>query len=642
VRESWSIHANRFLAAAGIKEKIDHRSYADQGIEQIPTIKLGAAATRLEQKGEATERGDINRQIVAANQQIQQQRRQAQKQERTIERLQKKQQQPGLIAQTIDTVKTAYAHQQQLAHAKANQKQLEILHHQATTQQALFSVQAAPILSELLKLHQTDTLQLGQYQINQTPDSDSITVHRTLPHSSNQTPILAARTQSGKWRGVPVKLIDSTKPNLTAQTVSDWQQQLHCSYPQTLANRFYKTMNDYGVRQVTTNQARIEYQPDNQRLTIKIANPQGQYNRTGFLAQKSDNGQWQILQNLTVKLDSHTVNQMHQILESVIQKQLMLKAADVANCLLDLNSISDYTLQLESGTVRLQRRFFTFTDKKTTISVLPHHQQQYQTIGTVSSSTSELLKSDAKAKLHQSDSSLLNSYLIEQLERSFTAQRQFQLEQEAIARSKSRTKKTISDLAHSALDLVLLTEKTTIDAGIYQITLNPRSPGLDITIGGKQHLSLKFDGDQVKKVKVDPDLNLASTELNEQYRQINQSVQQGIKSIKQEQLRHKLAIALHQTIQDLAIVVDTDSPSFRCSEYEIERQGRWIKRRGETDNLLELNAQSTPILSESFKQLDPELISQLRQVTEQLIQAKSKQNIQIKSKSKERDGGFCL
>lgn len=65
-RAEWERHANDALEKADEAERIDHRSYEDQGIERIPTIKLGAAAA-LEARGTLTERGDINREITAAN-----------------------------------------------------------------------------------------------------------------------------------------------------------------------------------------------------------------------------------------------------------------------------------------------------------------------------------------------------------------------------------------------------------------------------------------------------------------------------------------------------------------------------------------------------------------------------------------------
>ena len=40
-RKSWAEHANRYLALNGIDQKIDHRSYAEQGINLIPQGQVG-------------------------------------------------------------------------------------------------------------------------------------------------------------------------------------------------------------------------------------------------------------------------------------------------------------------------------------------------------------------------------------------------------------------------------------------------------------------------------------------------------------------------------------------------------------------------------------------------------------------------
>jgi len=53
-------------------ERIDHRSYERQGIDQIPTVHLGAAASQMERRGIRTERGNINREIEVSNQQLRQ------------------------------------------------------------------------------------------------------------------------------------------------------------------------------------------------------------------------------------------------------------------------------------------------------------------------------------------------------------------------------------------------------------------------------------------------------------------------------------------------------------------------------------------------------------------------------------------
>lgn len=50
---------------------MDHRSFKRQGLDQIPTIHLGAATSALENKGFRTEKGDINREIKKQNSLIQ-------------------------------------------------------------------------------------------------------------------------------------------------------------------------------------------------------------------------------------------------------------------------------------------------------------------------------------------------------------------------------------------------------------------------------------------------------------------------------------------------------------------------------------------------------------------------------------------
>lgn len=66
-RAEWERHANDALERSGEAERIDHRSLEDQGLERAPTIKMGPAAWALEARGVETERGDLNREITAAN-----------------------------------------------------------------------------------------------------------------------------------------------------------------------------------------------------------------------------------------------------------------------------------------------------------------------------------------------------------------------------------------------------------------------------------------------------------------------------------------------------------------------------------------------------------------------------------------------
>ena len=66
-RRAWANLANEFLAQNNRPERIDHRSYERQGVEKIPTVHVGVSATQMEKKGIVTERGELNRNIKAAN-----------------------------------------------------------------------------------------------------------------------------------------------------------------------------------------------------------------------------------------------------------------------------------------------------------------------------------------------------------------------------------------------------------------------------------------------------------------------------------------------------------------------------------------------------------------------------------------------
>ena len=66
-RAAWAAYANRALEAASRPERIDHRSYERQGVDKIPSIHMGVAASQMERKGIQTEKGNINRQIAADN-----------------------------------------------------------------------------------------------------------------------------------------------------------------------------------------------------------------------------------------------------------------------------------------------------------------------------------------------------------------------------------------------------------------------------------------------------------------------------------------------------------------------------------------------------------------------------------------------
>ena len=67
-REKWADVTNKYLAQyPWIDARNDHRSHADRGLDEQPTIHEGVAARALEQKGIVSDRCEINRQIKADN-----------------------------------------------------------------------------------------------------------------------------------------------------------------------------------------------------------------------------------------------------------------------------------------------------------------------------------------------------------------------------------------------------------------------------------------------------------------------------------------------------------------------------------------------------------------------------------------------
>ena len=66
-RAAWANVTNRFLERAGSQERVDHRSHAERGLDEQPTIHEGVAARALEQKGIISERCELNRKIKADN-----------------------------------------------------------------------------------------------------------------------------------------------------------------------------------------------------------------------------------------------------------------------------------------------------------------------------------------------------------------------------------------------------------------------------------------------------------------------------------------------------------------------------------------------------------------------------------------------
>ncbi len=66
-RNAWADVTNKYLERYGHEERIDHRSFAERGIEEQPTIHEGVSARAMEAKGIISDRCELNRQIKADN-----------------------------------------------------------------------------------------------------------------------------------------------------------------------------------------------------------------------------------------------------------------------------------------------------------------------------------------------------------------------------------------------------------------------------------------------------------------------------------------------------------------------------------------------------------------------------------------------
>ena len=66
-RKAWADIQNKYLEGNNRQERVDLRSYERQGLEKIPMVHMGTAAWQMEQKGIATDVGNLNREIKNTN-----------------------------------------------------------------------------------------------------------------------------------------------------------------------------------------------------------------------------------------------------------------------------------------------------------------------------------------------------------------------------------------------------------------------------------------------------------------------------------------------------------------------------------------------------------------------------------------------
>lgn len=67
IRQKWAEFVNAFLLSSECNERVDARSYVEQGLKILPKLKLNAYDLLLERNNIKTLRGDYNRQVDARN-----------------------------------------------------------------------------------------------------------------------------------------------------------------------------------------------------------------------------------------------------------------------------------------------------------------------------------------------------------------------------------------------------------------------------------------------------------------------------------------------------------------------------------------------------------------------------------------------
>lgn len=83
-RKAWADAVNQTLQEHQIDTRVDHRSFADQGCDEQPTIHEGYHARDMEKKGLISDRCEINRQIRSDNRLFRELKRQVEKLTKTV------------------------------------------------------------------------------------------------------------------------------------------------------------------------------------------------------------------------------------------------------------------------------------------------------------------------------------------------------------------------------------------------------------------------------------------------------------------------------------------------------------------------------------------------------------------------------
>ena len=119
-RANWADAVNKMLARNQINATIDHRSFADQGITEQPTIHEGYIAQNMEKNGIIADRCEINRQIRADNKMLRELKAKVVKLAEAVEKS------IPIIAETLEAIRNHMIFTQY--HLLHNKMQKEVIH----------------------------------------------------------------------------------------------------------------------------------------------------------------------------------------------------------------------------------------------------------------------------------------------------------------------------------------------------------------------------------------------------------------------------------------------------------------------------------------------------------------------------------
>ena len=118
-RANWADAVNKMLARNQINATIDHRSFADQGITEQPTIHEGYIAQNMEKNGMIADRCEINRQIRADNKKLRELKARVAKLAQAVEKS------IPIIAETLEAIRNHMIFTQY--HLLHNEMQKEVI-----------------------------------------------------------------------------------------------------------------------------------------------------------------------------------------------------------------------------------------------------------------------------------------------------------------------------------------------------------------------------------------------------------------------------------------------------------------------------------------------------------------------------------